>query len=151
MTTKDQLIAARADLWRAEKNSPLMADRKITLDNISFDTLSTIRTLLDEDISKMETVEQTSNSRELDLDGLKRECKKYPYECYRVPCHVPNKCADTEFNRGWNSAIDHLAAQGRILPEGWVAVDKTIYKIFENACNTLQGRMNIFSAQKKED
>jgi hypothetical protein len=25
-------------------------------------------------------------------------------------------------NEGWNAAVDHLAAQGRIAPDGWVAV-----------------------------
>jgi len=28
------------------------------------------------------------------------------------------------YRAGWNACIDHLAAQGRIVPDGWVAVPK---------------------------
>jgi len=134
--TKDQLIAARDDFNEAFIGLKRPEDRV----NLIVKNISVIRILLDEAISKMETVEHPSNYRGLDLEGLKRDDKD-------ANAHIEEMLR----NEGWNSAIDHLAAQGRILPEGWVAVDKTIYKIFENACNTLQGRMNIFSAQKKED
>jgi len=97
--TKDQLISARE----------IFNNDSYKMRNEYLDAYNTIRTLIDEAISKMETVEQTSNSRGLDLESLKKN-------------ESPPKLKDALYNDGWNSAIDHLAP--RIVRDGMVVVPK---------------------------
>lgn len=110
MTTLEDLQEARGDIFGQAVNSELpitQYNALLALQIAKHGEL--IRTLLDEAISKMET----SNSRGLDLEGLKREVIEYLNKRpYTSALHGDEKGLVSE-------TIDHIAAQGRILPEGF--------------------------------